>query len=101
MSKKKIASKLFDSLRQARETNHAPVSARLEPELARPVAQGQPSHRPEPIEPPKSPARLSTPVATNTAQSPIRRVGTQDEQSPAASTDRPWANLHPRRIWPD
>ena len=29
------------------------------------------------------------------------RFADQTDQAPQASLDRPWANLHPKRIWPD
>lgn len=32
---------------------------------------------------------------------PASRVARQSDQSPPASLDRPWDNLHPARIWPD
>lgn len=32
---------------------------------------------------------------------PVSRFARQSDQSPPASLDRPWANLHPERIWPD
>lgn len=40
------------------------------------------------------------------ADSPARvvssmRFARQSDQSPPASLDRPWDNLHPERIWPD
>lgn len=30
-----------------------------------------------------------------------RRFAEQGDQAPPASLDRPWDNLHPKRIWPD
>jgi hypothetical protein len=32
---------------------------------------------------------------------PIARFARQSDQSPPASLDQPWVNLHPERIWPD
>ena len=29
------------------------------------------------------------------------RFADQSDQAPPASLDRPWENLHPKRIWPD
>jgi hypothetical protein len=29
------------------------------------------------------------------------RFARQADQSPRASLDRPWDNLHPERVWPD
>lgn len=29
------------------------------------------------------------------------RFADQSDQAPRASLDRPWENLHPKRIWPD
>lgn len=29
------------------------------------------------------------------------RFADQTDQAPRASLDRPWENLHPKRIWPD
>lgn len=34
-------------------------------------------------------------------QSAGRRFAEQGDQTPPASLDRPWENLHPKRIWPD
>lgn len=31
----------------------------------------------------------------------ISRFAQQSDQSPPASLDKPWENLHPQRIWPD
>lgn len=36
-----------------------------------------------------------------TVPPPVLRFARQSDQSPPASLDRPWANLHPERIWPD
>ncbi len=31
----------------------------------------------------------------------LSRFAQQNDQSPPASLDQPWENLHPQRIWPD
>lgn len=65
MTKKDIAARLAESLRQARQPSAPPTPA--------PLPGGTP------------PARFAR----------------QADQSPPASLDRPWDNLHPERIWPD
>jgi len=74
MTKKKMGSKLADSLRQVRgEKPATPV-----PPVAPPVEKA---------------------AAPRTAGS--AKFAQQSDQSPPASLDRPWDNLHPARIWPD
>lgn len=34
-------------------------------------------------------------------ESRVGRFAEQSDQAPPASLDRPWDNLHPKRIWPD
>lgn len=73
MKKKGFAEKLAAGVRQARQLAPAP-----------------PATKPAP------PARRSAPAA------PRRPAfARQEDQAPPASLDRPWDNLHPRRIWPD
>ena len=47
----------------------------------------------KPAKSPKSAPSRPAPAATGFAR--------QSDQSPPASLDRPWVNLHPERIWPD
>jgi len=83
MTNKTMGSKLADSLRQMRGDKPA-----------------------APVTPPPAAAPAEKPVATR-AEAPRARVtenssfARQSDQSPPASLDRPWANLHPARIWPD
>lgn len=80
MSKKNIGSKLADSLRQARDLPAGTVSGDVTP-------ASTPAPTPKP-------ARAAPPP-------PFGSYARQIDQSPAASLDRPWDNLHPERIWPD
>lgn len=73
MTKQDIAGKLAQSVRRAMQPPPAEADA------------GEPS-------PPPSPAPSSAPTA---------RFARQTDQSPPASLDRPWHNLHPERVWPD
>jgi len=84
MTNKKMGSKLADSLRQVR---------------------GEKTATPEPASP--STASVERPVVSRPEPTPATRVAAsakfaqQSDQSPPASLDRPWDNLHPARIWPD
>lgn len=86
MSKKKIGSKLADGLRRAREKPAAPALAAPAPGPSAPPA-------PAPV------ARSSVPASA--PRSGAKGFARQADQSPPASLDRPWDNLHPARIWPD
>ncbi len=48
---------------------------------------------------PSAPATKAAPAVLLTT--PATRYASQADQSPPASLDRPWDNLHPARIWPD
>jgi hypothetical protein len=72
MTEKDFAGKLAASLRRARQ------SAPAAPAADAPLAAGSPSR-----------------VVSRA------RFARQSDQSPPASLDRPWDNLHPERIWPD
>ncbi len=98
MSKKKIASKLTDSLRQARENPAAPAASEAR-EPAPPPARTQAA--PEPQAPTRSQPRAEPPQHKPAAPARRSSFASQNDQSPAASLDRPWENLHPGRIWPD
>ena len=39
--------------------------------------------------------------ASGARQPGTKRFAEQADQAPPASLDRPWENLHPKRIWPD
>lgn len=72
MTEKDFASKLAAGMRRARQSPPAPTPARA------PVAAASPSR-----------------VAPRT------RFARQADQSPPTNLDRPWDDLHPKRIWPD
>lgn len=78
MTKQDIAGKLAQGVRRAMQSSSA------EPDAGTPVG-GAPSP--------------STSFVSATASA--SRFARQTDQSPPASLDRPWDNLHPARIWPD
>jgi len=84
MTSKKMGSKLADSLRQVR--GEKPAIPETAPPSTALVEKPAVSH-PEPTR------------ATRVAGS--AKFAQQSDQSPPASLDRPWDNLHPARIWPD
>ena len=84
MSKKKMGSKMMDSLRQAREATSAPATPERAPA--------------PPVKTATAPAKSAPAPA---ARAPAKRSAAQDDQVPAGTLDHPWDNLHPRRIWPD
>lgn len=52
--------------------------------------------------PDAAPATTPTPVARTVHPAPPPpRFAQQGDQSPPASLDQPWVNLHPERVWPD
>jgi hypothetical protein len=79
-----MGSKLADSLRQVRGEKPATPEPALPPTAS---AEKRAASRPEPPHPPR--------VAGSA------KFAQQSDQSPPASLDRPWDNLHPARIWPD
>lgn len=84
MTNKKMGSKLADSLRQVR--GEKPATPEPVPPSTTPVEKPVVSH-PEPARAPR--------VAASA------KFAQQSDQSPPASLDHPWDNLHPARIWPD
>jgi len=82
MTNKTMGSKLADSLRQVRgEKPGAPIQPRTVPT--------------------PQPAAAHTEPPRNTRGTGSATFAKQSDQSPPASLDRPWENLHPARIWPD
>mgnify|MGYP000203293261 CR=1 FL=1 len=87
MSDNDLSSKLAKGMRRAKDpaapsgavTPAAPTSNKPSTSVA---DQGHPKGRPR-----------SQPAAGRFAE--------QNDQAPPASLDRPWENLHPKRIWPD
>ena len=75
---KRMSSKLAKSLRQARAQRPA-----MKPKTVKAKKTSSPARR--------------APAAAARSQ----RFARQSDQSPPLSLDRPWANLHPERIWPD
>lgn len=59
--------------------------------------------RPAPSAPPARAATAPQKASAASGAKPGIKVSyaRQDDQSPAASLDATWANLHPARIWPD
>lgn len=98
MSDNDLASKLAKGMRRAKDPAAASVPA---------------ADKPVPSSPGTHSGASSVPVAASTVASQVhKRTGSapragaarfaeQGDQSPPASLDRPWENLHPKRIWPD
>lgn len=93
MSDNDLSSKLAKGMRRAKEPTPATVTT---PATA-------------PRTTPAIPPAASNVAAQSQARAPSgtrprvgdKRFAEQGDQAPPASLDRPWENLHPRRIWPD
>ncbi|MFP5350563.1 MAG: hypothetical protein ACLGHO_12060 [Gammaproteobacteria bacterium] len=83
-------------------------------DLASKLARGmrRAKHPSAPETPPSGPIAASSSVArervleqdanpNGTSSRRAERFADQTDQAPRASLDRPWENLHPKRIWPD
>lgn len=83
-------------------------------DLASKLARGmrRAKHPSVPETPPSGPIAASSSVAreraleqdasaNDVASHQAERFADQTDQAPRASLDRPWENLHPKRIWPD
>lgn len=95
MSDNDLSSKLAKGMRRAKE----PASGPTTPAAPTPAGSA-PSSAPT--------AASNVAVQSNSGGLPGarpapggRRFADQGDQTPPASLDRPWENLHPKRIWPD
>lgn len=95
MSDNDLSSKLAKGMRRAKE----PAAGSTTPAAPTPTVAA-PN--------PPSPAVVASNVAAQpqargntSARAGARRFAEQGDQAPPASLDRPWENLHPKRIWPD
>lgn len=97
MSDNDLSSKLAKGMRRAKE----PAAGSTTPAAPTPAASAPHS--------PSAPAAASNVAVQSHARglagtSPrtgSNRFAEQGDQTPPASLDRPWENLHPKRIWPD
>lgn len=89
MSNKDLSSKLAKGMRRAKEPGAGSTAA--------------PTPTPRTPGTPTAASHTAAQVAPQTRprQSSGQRFAEQGDQAPPASLDRPWDNLHPKRIWPD
>ena len=85
MSDNDLSSKLAKGMRRAKEPGTGGTTPAGHPPAASNVA----------IQP-----DAKAPAGTRPRTSG-KRFAEQGDQAPPASLDRPWDNLHPKRIWPD
>ena len=77
-----IQSKLAAGVREARKQQDEPKAGKAEAGKSRPAD----------ARPPKAPAR---------SKAPAPAAGDDANQVPRNTGDDPWADVHPRRVWPD
>ena len=87
MSDNDLAAKLARGMRRAKHPS-AP-----EPAVSGPIAASSSVARERALD--------QDAHANDTPSRRAERFADQTDQAPRASLDRPWENLHPKRIWPD
>ena len=97
MSKNDFSTKLAEGIRRAKNepdaksVSTAAISTAAISTAAVPAAGVKPQSKPE-----------STSVTKQAATTTSRPARKSDASStPKSTTDQPWENLHPNRIWPD
>ena len=103
MSDNDLSSKLAKGMRRAKEpglgsaTSAAPTPAATAPPGAPAAASNVAVQSRAPGGAPGGAPGL----AGTSPRTGGKRFADQGDQTPPASLDRPWENLHPKRIWPD
>ena len=96
MSDKDLSSKLAKGMRRAKEPGPGSTPAT-------PTPAASAAHSPSTAATVSNVA-VQSHTRGNAAAGPRpagKRFAEQADQAPPASLDRPWENLHPKRIWPD
>ena len=109
MSDNDLSSKLAKGMRRAKEpspTSASPTDAAANAASAQSVPAAAPvAASTVASQVHKSADRAANQAARQRAENPGAESGSrfaeQGDQAPPASLDRPWDNLHPKRIWPD
>ena len=94
MSDNDLSSKLAKGMRRAKE----PAPGSTTPAASTPAASAPHAPAATPSAAVQSHVRGT---AGATPRAGGKRFAEQSDQAPPASLDRPWENLHPKRIWPD